>query len=184
MLLSGDLADRLGGEWLEELARRDGATPLTEWSEFMDAFLSRVGVAEREVEPAQTDALRRGARIALRGRGAMDDGLSTTSWRWPGGAGQGERGDVPGGDVDSLRCLSDWARSAAPGPAPGWPPRACVDWAMGGDVLFGGEGDLDEGEAMSSSCRSSGGGARGPRCSSDKAGLLAIRPLLLVSLVK
>lgn len=48
----------MAGDILPEVDRRGGATPLTECSEFMEAFRRRVGVAERESRPLEGPALR------------------------------------------------------------------------------------------------------------------------------
>ena len=76
-LRRGDLGPRAGDKTLIELARRGGATPLTEWSEFMDAFLSKLGVADREGgrSDAEADAedAWSGLRMPLLGRGVLDD---------------------------------------------------------------------------------------------------------------
>jgi hypothetical protein len=74
---SGDSGDRLRGDlgvvmmWTE-LARRCGATPLAEWSEFIEAFLSSVGVAERDGEWFEVEPFS-GPRMALAGRGELGD---------------------------------------------------------------------------------------------------------------
>lgn len=39
------------GDMLAELERRSGVTPFAEWSEFMDAFRSSVGVPARDSRP-------------------------------------------------------------------------------------------------------------------------------------
>lgn len=143
-LLNGDLGDKT----LTELARRGGATPLAEWREFSEAFLSRVGVAEREGEPfveAPLRGLRIGLRIELPGRVVLGD-LETVGLKCPGASGLGERGFAGDGDeVEIESCLSDCARSLSPA------SRALLaGWAIWAELetLFGGEGDLEYGDAM------------------------------------
>ena len=100
MLRRGDL-DSEGDLMLTELARRGGATPLTEceWSEFREAFLSRVGVAERESRPFDDEGPLRGVRGA-----ALDLTLRELGDRLRGGLkgppGLGERGDFAGEDAE------------------------------------------------------------------------------------
>jgi hypothetical protein len=80
MLLRGDLPvlGLLGDRMLAELARRDGATPpLAECSEFMEAFRSRVGVADRDGGAMETEELRSGLRMALLGRGVLGERSAT-----------------------------------------------------------------------------------------------------------
>lgn len=121
MLLRGDLPDLglLGDKMLAELARRDGVTPLTECSEFMDAFLSRVGVADRDDGATEAEELRRGLRMALLGRGELGD-FSAAGLSGLGAAGRGERGvlALAGDDVVMVRRFRDCARS----PSLSWMP--------------------------------------------------------------
>jgi len=106
-----------GESRLEELDRRSGATPFAEWSEFIDAFLSSAGVADRDGVPLAAKAPLRGLRNALPGRGVLGDlaavGFRGLEWLvdiW----GLGERGGFAGeGDGDGLaieRRLRDWRR--------------------------------------------------------------------------
>jgi hypothetical protein len=119
MLLRGDLPDLglLGDRMLAALGRRDGVTPLAEWSEFMEAFRSKVGVAEREDGTTEAEELRRGLRIALLGRGELGD-LSATGLSGLGPAGRAERGVLAGDDVVMVKRCKDCARS----PSPSCPP--------------------------------------------------------------
>src|SRR5512140_3589332 len=94
---SGDLGDKR----LTELARRGGATPLDECSEFSEAFLSRVGVAERDE-----------LRMELPGRGVLGERL-TAGFRGPETSGLGDRGPLAGDEVEMDSCLSDRAISAS-----------------------------------------------------------------------
>ena len=129
MLRRGDLPDLdwLGDKMLAALARRDGVTPLEEWSEFMDAFRSKVGVADRDEGATEADELRRGLRMALPGRGELGElrlrlrlTLSTTGLSGLSGfgaAGRGERGVLAGEDAAGVvmaRRFKDCARSPAP----------------------------------------------------------------------
>ena len=110
---------------LAALARRDGVTPLEEWSEFMEAFRSKVGVAERDEGATEADELRRGLRMALPGRGELGELrlrliLSTTGLGGLSGFGaaaRGERGVLAGEEVAGevmARRFKDCARSPSP----------------------------------------------------------------------
>jgi hypothetical protein len=89
--------------------------PLTEWSEFIDAFRSKVGVADREDGTTEADVLRRGLRIALLGRGEFGDReWSATGFRGVGPAGRAERGVLSGEDVAMVRRFKDCASSPSP----------------------------------------------------------------------
>ena len=93
---------------LTELARRSGATPLAECREFNDAFLRRVGVAERESRPLEVPfsgllgAPRLLATLGERLGGALE------------GEGRGEeRGDLAGDDRESESCFSECDKSVS-----------------------------------------------------------------------
>lgn len=59
---------------LAELARRSGVTPLTERSEFVEAFLSRAGVPALDGDLTEEE-LDSGLRMALLGRrGELSEG--------------------------------------------------------------------------------------------------------------
>jgi hypothetical protein len=100
----------LGDKMLAELERRDGVTPLAECSEFMDAFRSKAGEAERVDGTVEAEALRRGLRMALPGRGEMGD-LSATGLSGLGAAGR-EAGGVPVGPM--VKRSRDFARPPSP----------------------------------------------------------------------
>lgn len=60
---------------LLEVVRRGGATPLADWSEFMEAFRRRAGVAERESRPLPVlkELAREAAREGVRALSAEGD---------------------------------------------------------------------------------------------------------------
>jgi hypothetical protein len=118
MLLRGDLPvlGLLGDRMLAELARRDGATPaFAECSEFMEAFRSRVGVADRDGGAMEAEELRSGLRMALPGRGVLGE-RSAAGGRGLAPAGREERGDLAGEEVEvvMVRRFKDCARSPSP----------------------------------------------------------------------
>jgi hypothetical protein len=117
---------------LAELARRGGATPFAECSEFRDAFRNSVGVPERDGVPLAVAPFK-GLRMELPGRGVLGDlivGLTDPEAR-----GRGERGDLAGEAVEMDNWFKDWARSLA---SVGLPPLPSVRAAGAGD-LFGGD---------------------------------------------
>jgi len=126
---------------LAELERRGGATPFAEWSEFRDAFRSKVGVPERDGVPLANEPLR-GLRIELPGRGVLGDLVDCLTA--PGAGGRGDRGVLAGEDVERDSLFRDWARSLSSG----GPPALLPVWAIGAETLFGGDSDLENGDAI------------------------------------
>jgi hypothetical protein len=116
MLRRGDLPDLglLGDRTLAELARRDGGTPLAEWSEFIEAFLSKVGVADRD--------------DTLLGSGELGDF-----------SGREARGVLAGEDVVMVRPCRDRARSPSwPSLLSSCAGCAgCADSRLVGDAMLG-----------------------------------------------
>ena len=105
----GDLNDD-GDMRLTELARRGGATPLADWSEFRDAFLRRVGVAERESRPLEEEGPFKGLLGAPRLLATLGERLMAALE----GEGLGEeRGDFAGDDRESESCFRECDKSAS-----------------------------------------------------------------------
>src|SRR6266699_3543538 len=102
---SGDISPRGNlnaerDERLTELARRGGATPLAECSEFREALRSRVGVAERESRPFSSGLRGAPRLLATLGDRCME-GLKPE-------LGLGEDvGDLAGEDVASESCFRE-----------------------------------------------------------------------------
>jgi hypothetical protein len=129
---------------LAELERRGGATPLlAEWSEFRDAFRSRVGVPERDGVPIAVEPLR-GLRIELPGRGVLGDLI--VCLREPEARGRGERGDLAGEDVDVE--IDSWFRDWAKSPSSAARTPLLSARAIVAETLFGGDADLENGDAI------------------------------------
>lgn len=145
--ISGGAAPRgdLGARILAELERRRGVTPLlAECSELRDAFLRRVGVAEREGVPLEPW---RGLRMELPGRGVLGDRGGVGLREVVVVEGLGERAGLTGDGVEVERERESWwrdcarSRSAVLATAEGY-------WAIGVPSLLGGDDVLRGGKDM------------------------------------
>lgn len=152
-----------GDRILAELARRGGATPLAEWSEFIDAFLRSVGVPE----PVGVAPLLSGLRIALAGRGVLGDLLILGLRGLAVALGRRERGEeLAPGEVEMDSCLRECDRLS---PAAFSSLALAIDIRLALSVLLGGEGEIWYGDAISRRCSDDAWAAERPSPSSTLA---------------
>lgn len=108
-------------------------------------------MADLEDGPAEAEALRSGLRIALLGRGVRGE-MSATGLRGLEAAAREGRGVPAGEDVVMVKRCRDWARSLSPSR----PSLLCcrTGCAIDPDAPLDREGDVNDGDAISGSCRS------------------------------